>query len=141
VYSVDVEIRAPVHATEVDRRVADAIRAVFPDTTPEKRGGEGDAPDEMRARTHALDELADRLRERGITDAARGQLRDATDGDRISFRLAKQAAFAGTATFAVDRAELGDITVEVRVHDPTAEALVDRLAPPTDDGPSHDGSV
>jgi predicted RNA binding protein with dsRBD fold (UPF0201 family) len=129
VYRVDVEVTAPVNDTEVTDRVADAVRNLFPGADVEQRHGE------VVGRTHALDHFAERLREQEILDTARKQFLQNRRGDRFSFALKKQAAFEGVVNFAVgDPAELGDLHVSVRVHEPDVDTFVDSLAPPTEDG-------
>jgi predicted RNA binding protein with dsRBD fold (UPF0201 family) len=129
IYSVDVQVTAPVNDTEVTDRVADAILNVFPDATVEER------PGELVAETHSLEALSEQLHRREILDAARRQFFANRRGDTFSFDLKKQAAFEGTVTFAVGNpSELGDVHVRVRVEEPTVEEYVDHVAPPTQDG-------
>lgn len=126
-YSVDVRVTAPVNPTEVPDRVARAVTTLFPDA--EVEGG----PDRVVARGHSLERFSERLHEQQILDAARAHLRGRVDGDRIEFRLKKQAAFVGVVNFAVGNPdELGDVTVTVTVHRPTPAALLDIVAPETD---------
>jgi len=129
VYSVGVEITAPVFDTEVADRVEDAITNVFPGAETER------TPGEIRARTHSLDHFAERLREQAILDTARGQFFENRRGDTFAFALKKQAAFEGVVNFAVgDPDELGEIHVAVRVDEPDAESFIDDIAPATDEG-------
>jgi predicted RNA binding protein with dsRBD fold (UPF0201 family) len=145
VYRIDVEVTAPVNDTEVTDRVADAILNVFPNAdvewsvprTDEDASGDsrGRRHGELIATTHTLDRFAERLREQEILDTARRQLLEDRRGDTITFRLKKQAAFEGVVNFAVgDPAELGDLHVGVRVHEPDVETFVRSLAPPTEGG-------
>jgi predicted RNA binding protein with dsRBD fold (UPF0201 family) len=129
IYSVDVEITAPVNDTEVTDRVVDAITNLFPDAEVRER------PGEVVATTHQLEHFSDRLHEQEILDTARGQFQAGVDGNAFSFSLKKQAAFQGVVNFAVGNPdELGDIDVRVRVEDPTVDEFVDYVAPPTEDG-------
>jgi predicted RNA binding protein with dsRBD fold (UPF0201 family) len=129
VYSVEVEITAPVNDTEVTDRVADAITNLFTGAAVEP------APGELRATTHTLDGFAEKLREQEILDTARKQFFERRRGDTFTFSLKKQAAFEGVVNFAVgDQAELGDIQVSVRVNEPDVATFVDAVAPPTEDG-------
>ena len=129
VYSVDVEITAPVNDTEVTDRVADAITNIFPGAEIASRHGE------LIATTHTLDHFAELLREQAILDTARGQFFEGREGDTFTFALKKQAAFEGVVNFTVgDPPELGDVHVSVRVRDPDVESFVDAIAPPTEDG-------
>jgi predicted RNA binding protein with dsRBD fold (UPF0201 family) len=129
IYSVDVEITTPVYDTEVTARVADAVMNLFPTAEPEKRHGE------LTATVHDLDHVSERLHRQEILDTARGVFFDTLQGDSFSFRVKKQAAFQGVINFVVDEpGELGAISVRVRVEEPTAEAYIDHVAPPTEDG-------
>ncbi|WP_256295906.1 RNA-binding domain-containing protein [Haloarchaeobius salinus] len=129
IYSVDVQITAPVTDTEVTDRVADAIRNIFPEATVEEQ------PGELLATTHQVDHFSELLHERAILDTARGQFFEHRDGNVVEFDLKKQAAFQGVVNFSVGNPdELGDIHVRMRVNEPSVEAFVDHVAPPTEDG-------
>jgi predicted RNA binding protein with dsRBD fold (UPF0201 family) len=129
VYSVDVQVTAPVYDTEVTDRVADAITTLFPTADVEHRHGE------LLARTHDMEQFSEQLHRQEILDTARGVFFETLSGDAFSFDLKKQAAFEGVVNFAVgDPDELGEIHVRVRVSDPDAESYIDHVAPPTRDG-------
>jgi len=129
IYSVEAEIRAPVHDTEVSDRVADAIVNLFPEAEPELEHGE------LAATVHSLDDFSEQLHRQAILDTARGVFFDSRRGDSFSFRLKKQAAFTGVVNFVADEpGELGAITVRVRVEEPSVEEFIDHIAPPTADG-------
>ena len=124
VYSVDVQVTAPVHDTEVTDRVADAITNLFPDAEVEQR------PGELVAETHSMERFAERLAEQNIGPTAREVLRDGREGDTVSFALKKAAAFEGVINFAVGNPdELGDVHVRVRIEEPDAGAFIDYLVP------------
>jgi len=129
VYSVDVEITAPVYDTEVTDRIADAITNLFPTAEIEQRHGE------LGGETHEMEHFSDLLHRQEILDTARGAFFADRRGDTFSFSLKKQAAFEGVVNFAVgDPDELGEIDVRVRVDDPGVEAYIDHVAPPTEEG-------
>lgn len=129
IYSIDVRIEAPVRDTEVTDRVADAVENLFPNAELREE------PGKLVAETHSLDRFSDRLHEQEILDTARKQLFDGAHAGGFSFRLKKQAAFQGFINFAVGSPdELGDITVDVVVRDPSVEEVIDHVAPPTEDG-------
>jgi len=129
IYSVDVQITAPVNDTEVTDRVVDAIHAVFPNATVDQR------PGELVAETHELATLSEHLHREEILDAARSVFFENRQGDTFAFDLKKQAAFEGVVTFAVGNpSELGDIHVRVRVEEPSVEAVIDEVAPRTEAG-------
>jgi predicted RNA binding protein with dsRBD fold (UPF0201 family) len=128
-YAIDVEITAPVYDTELQDRVADAITAIFPDADPDFRHGE------LTATVHSLDQFSEQLHRQAILDTARGVFFDNQTDNGFSFRLKKQAAFEGVVNFVVDDpGELGVIAVRVRVEEPTVEAVIDHVAPRTEDG-------
>ena len=126
IYRIDVQVTAPVRDTEVTDRVADAVTNLFPGADIERE------PGEIRAETHSLDHFSELLHRQVILDSARGEFFGDRQGETFSFELKKQAAFEGVVNFAVgDPSELGEIHVRVRVHEPSVEAYVDHVAPPT----------
>jgi predicted RNA binding protein with dsRBD fold (UPF0201 family)/dephospho-CoA kinase len=129
VYSVDVDIVVPVMDTEVEARVRDTVEGLFPEAEFEKGHGE------LRGESHSLEHFSELLHDQQILDTARGQFFADQSGDSFSFDLKKQAAFRGVVNFAVGNpGELGEIHVDVTVRDPSVEAYVDHVAPPTEDG-------
>lgn len=129
IYSVDVEITAPVKQTEVTDRVADAITNLFPEAEVTTQ------PGELVAEAHSMDHFSECLHKQQILDTARGEFFSTLDGDTFSFDLKKQAAFKGVVNFSVGKpGELGDLAVRVRVREPDAETYIDHIAPPTEDG-------
>ncbi|WP_136717574.1 coaE operon protein [Halorientalis salina] len=129
IYSVDVQITAPVNDTEVTDRVADAILNLFPNATVDEQ------PGELVAETHSLEAFSEHLHQREILDAARKVFFENRQGDTFTFDLKKQPAFEDVVTFAVGNpSELGDIHVRVRVNDPAVEEYIDHIAPPTEEG-------
>jgi predicted RNA binding protein with dsRBD fold (UPF0201 family) len=129
IYSVDVQVTAPVNDTEVTDRVVDAVHTLFPEADVEAH------PGELLATCHTMETFSERLHEQAILDTARGAMVDGHDGDTFAFRLKKQAAYEGVVNFAVGQdSELGDLHVRVRVEEPDVEAYIDHVAPPTEDG-------
>ena len=129
IYSIDVQITAPVEDTEIPDRVATAVENIFPGADPEERHGE------VVAEVHSLDHFSELLHRQEILDTARGEFFGSRRGDTFAFDLKKQAAFEGVVNFAVGNPdELGDIHVRVRVEDPSVEEFVDHVAPPTEEG-------
>ena len=128
-YSVDVQVTAPVNDTEVTGRVTDAVHNLFPEAELESH------PGELVGTCHSMEQFSERLHEQAILDTARRAFFDGREGDSFSFRLKKQAAFRGVVNFAVGtESELGDIHVRVRVNEPDVESYVDHVAPPTKEG-------
>ena len=129
VYSVDIQITAPIYPTEVTDRVRDAVANLFPEADLEEGHGE------LLGEAHSMETFSELIHEQEILDTARGQFFADQRGDTVSFDLKKQAAFEGVVNFAVgEPAELGDIHVRVTINEPSVEAYIDRVAPPTDDG-------
>lgn len=129
IYRLDARIFAPVHDTERTERIQTAILNVFP--TAELSETETG----IRGMTHSLAALSDHLHRRQILDTARGEFFDHRRPDGFGFTLKKQAAYVDVVTFAVGApSELGDIEVDVHVHEPDVEAVIDHVAPPTEDG-------
>ena len=128
-YSVDIQVTAPVNDTEVTGRVTDAGHNLFPEAELESH------PGELVGTCHSMEQFSERLHEQAILDTARRAFFDGQNGDSFSFRLKKQAAFRGVVNFAVGtESELGDIHVRVRVNEPDVESYVDHVAPPTEEG-------
>ncbi|GAD51336.1 hypothetical protein MBEHAL_0096 [Halarchaeum acidiphilum MH1-52-1] len=75
VYSVDVEIRAPVQPTEVPDRVARAVETLFPNADIEV------GPEAVVASTHELEAFREALFEQRILDTARSAFLDGRDED------------------------------------------------------------
>ncbi|WP_254532318.1 RNA-binding domain-containing protein [Natrinema gelatinilyticum] len=129
IYRVDVEITAPVFDTEVTSRVVDAVANIFPTADIEETFGE------VRGEAHALDHFSELLHRQEILDTARGEFFSNQEGDTFTFALKKQAAFEDRVNFSVGEPdELGEISVRVRVDEPSLEEYVDHIAPPTEDG-------
>ena len=126
---IDVRVIAPVRDTEVTDRVIDAVRSLFPNAEV------GQEPGRIVGETHSMEAFSERLREQEILDTARREFFRRADDDGFAFALKKQAAFQGVINFAVGNPdELGDIEIQVTVHDPDVESVVDHVAPPTEDG-------
>ncbi len=135
VYSVDVRIETPVNDTEVTDRVIDAVVALFPDVDV------GREPGTVVAETHSLEQFSDLLHEQEILEAARREFQANADEEGFSFRLKKQAAHEGVVNFAVGSPdELGDIAVNVTVREPSVQAYIDHVTPPTEGGTPVDPS-
>lgn len=128
-YRVDVRVTAPVYPTEPEDRVADAIRNLFPGVDVETQDGR------VVAETHTVEAFREQLFEQRILDTARKQFQGNQTDTGFAFDLKKQAAFNDTVNFAVGNPdELGDLHVEVTVHEPGVQQFVDYLAPETEDG-------
>lgn len=128
-YSIDVQITAPVYDTELPERVERAITNIFPGADPEMEHGE------LTATVHDLSHFSELLHRQEILDTARGVFFDNRRGGSFSFRLKKPAAHEDVVNFVVDEpGELGCISVRVRVEEPDVEDFIDHIAPRTQDG-------
>lgn len=126
---LEITIRTPCRATEVTDRVETAVTNIFP--TAELTSQEG----EVVGTAHSLGRLAELLRQREILDTARDEFFENLRPNGFAFTIKKQAAHEGVLTFAVgEPGELGEIEVDVRVIERTPEAVIDEVAPPTEDG-------
>jgi predicted RNA binding protein with dsRBD fold (UPF0201 family) len=129
IHRIDVRVVAPVRDTEVTDRVADAVTNLFPNADVVSE------PGRLVAETHSMEAFSERLHEQEILDTARKEFFRRADADGFAFALKKQAAFEGVINFAVGNPdELGDIEVQVTVHDPDVESFVDHVTPPTEEG-------
>jgi predicted RNA binding protein with dsRBD fold (UPF0201 family) len=82
-----------------------------------------------------MEAFSERLHEQEILDTARREFFGRADENGFAFALKKQAAFQGVINFAVGNPdELGDIEVQVTVHEPDVESVIDHVAPPTEEG-------
>jgi len=129
IYSIDIEITAPVRDTEVTDRVADAVTNLFPEAEISEEFGE------IHAQAHSMDHFSEQLHRQEILDTARGAFFENREGDTFTFELKKGPAFQGRVNFAVGNPdELGDIHVRVDVTEPSVEEFIDAVAPSTEDG-------
>ncbi|MCD6263590.1 hypothetical protein J7L60_04195 [Candidatus Bathyarchaeota archaeon] len=121
---VKVRIEAIVHPTEDEGKVSRAIKNILGDIDLEKAPLEGGLL--LKAEVRGLDSLSHlkkRLERQRIRDAARALLLRSIEGNRITFGLNRQAAYAGRLSFSTSgESPLGPITVAIECGDP--EALV-----------------
>lgn len=127
---VSVQVEVEINPTESEDKVKRAVENIFGDIPvrikPLHRGRLLVA----RARgVEALTKLHDLLRRERIRDAARRALFGRVHGNRISFCLNKQVAYAGHISFSEEVAEspLGPIRIRVECKNP--RELIDWLAP------------
>jgi predicted RNA binding protein with dsRBD fold (UPF0201 family) len=129
IHRIDVRVIAPVRDTEVTDRVVDAVANLFPNAEI------GQEPGQVVGETHSMEAFSERLHEQEILDTARREFFGRADENGFAFALKKQAAFQGVINFAVGNPdELGDIEVQVTVHEPDVESVIDHVAPPTEEG-------
>lgn len=131
--NVSVRVSALVYATEVEERVATAVRNLVPVELKLQDFGVlglyGEGGLESLRKLHLL------LRENRILDTARQVLLAGVEGDTTQFRLNKQVALTGKVNFPAGEETLGSIYVEISAE--SREELlkiIDWLAPRTVDG-------
>lgn len=129
IQQIEVTIETPHNPTEVSDRLVRAITTIFPTADVEVR------EDAVVGTAHSLSRLSELLHRREILDTARSEFFRDLRPNGFSFTIKKQPATEGVVTFAVgEPGELGEIDVDVRVIEPTPEAVIDDVAPPTEDG-------
>lgn len=113
-----ITIRVDVHPTESMRKIKEAVRNIFPATEFEVFEGDMGVI-HLKGNTEDLNRFTELLARERIRDTARSFLHAHTSGQRISFSLNKQAAFAGTINFIEDEnPPLGSIDVVVEHEEP-----------------------
>jgi predicted RNA binding protein with dsRBD fold (UPF0201 family) len=122
-----ITARAPLRPTEDAARVRAALLALFPRARIEERAGE------LHAEGDDGERLRDLVRAERIPDSARGQMLHgmSPDGATARFRLAKQAAAVGRASFGALGGPLGEIDVEIAGEPGEVERAIYRIAPDT----------
>jgi len=122
-----LEVRVRVYPTEDEGKVMQAIRNLFDIEV----GLEGDYLVGRGEERVVLNRFYTLLRSQGILDSARKVLLKNTLGDQLSFRLNKQAAFAGAVNFD-GNSYLGSIQVTITAS--SIMELIDWLAPSIGEG-------
>ena len=126
---IHVHAETPCNPTEKTDRVVTALTNLFP--TAEITIHESS----IEATAHSLETLSELLHQREILDTARSEFFANQRPDGFRFQIKKQPAVEGIVTFAVgEPSELGEITVDVTVEEPSVAELIDHIAPPTEDG-------
>jgi len=112
---VEVEVEAIVNPTESVEKVERALRNILGEIDLQQTVH--DEVTVLRAHMKGLDslrQLKDRLRQTRIREAARAKLTNSLQGNRLTFGLNKQAAYAGRVSFYRYReAPLGPIQITI----------------------------
>ena len=116
---MDVRIAARVAVTEDPEKVAAAIRHLFPQASIQHQESR------LVATTTSLNQFKILLEKQKIRDTARTILQESRHGDRLTFNLHKQAAYAGKVNFATVDHPLGHL--EVIIHDDAIPSLINWL--------------
>ncbi|MGB9636324.1 MAG: RNA-binding domain-containing protein [Thermoplasmata archaeon] len=120
---VRIHIRVPVYPTEDAEKVVVAVSNIFPDavlTFEDENLLSGSARN--------LEKFATIIKNARIRDTVRAELYRNLKGNKTSFQLNKQAAYAGTVSFSIGE-PLGEICVEIEDED--LVKLIDQIAPDT----------
>ncbi len=118
-----VNIRTDVNPTEDPEKVQTSVLNIFPSAKLSMDGSK------LEGTTFDLERFIDLLKDLRIRDTAVSILERSLSGDRTSFHLHKQVAFASKVNFTDGTSSLGDITVEVMSG---ASGLIGRIKPPQD---------
>ncbi len=121
---MNIMVKVPVYPTESEKRVREAVENIFPGANLAERDAgdslllEGTAPD--------LDRFTELLARQKIRDTARAFLMRRVRGNKLSFSLNKQAAFAGRINFIEGgQPPLGCITVTIEHDEP--ERMIEKI--------------
>ena len=121
-----VYVNCPVNPSESEEKVEVAIRNIFPDLEME-RTDHG-----FKGSTDSLEKFKMQIRRQKILDTTRNVLLRNSTGNKTKMHLNKQVAFVGNVTFAEESTVLG--TLEVIIEEEDIEALIDNVAPTTNEG-------
>jgi predicted RNA binding protein with dsRBD fold (UPF0201 family) len=121
-----VKITCPVFPSEDPEKVRKAILNIFPDAVLDIR------EDAIDAVSPDMRNFGEQIRRQRILDSARSVMMKGRRGERSSFSLNKQAAYAGRISFTEERTVLGTIKVTLEAEDITT--FIELLAPRTVDG-------
>jgi len=120
---MEIRIKVPVYPTEEAEKVILAVTKIFPDA-------ELLFEDEqiLSGKAGSLERFREIIRNAKIRDSVRAELLRNLVGNKTSFCLNKQAAYAGWVSFSVGE-PLGEIYVEVE--DEEIRKVIDEIAPDT----------
>jgi len=104
---VKIKIIAPVKNTEDSGRVKQAVLNIFPDAAMEEHEGR------LEGTASTAENLKSMLETQKIRDTARWFLKKNVKDGKLSFKLNKQAAYAGKVNFAIFDHPLGEIEVHI----------------------------
>lgn len=104
---VEIKITAPIKSTEDSGRVKQAVLNIFPDAAMEEHEGK------LEGTVSNAENLKRMLETQKIRDTARWFLKKNVKGGKLSFKLNKQAAYAGKVNFAIFAHPMGEIEVQI----------------------------
>lgn len=121
-----VTIKAKCYPTEDPAKVERAVLNLFPGSEVER------SAEAILAKTENLERFKELIRNYRILDTTRSVMLRGRVGERTSFLLNKQVAFAGKVSFLEGKVALGGM--DVTVDDADLGSLIDEVAPVTIDG-------
>lgn len=104
---VEIKVTAPIKSTEDSSRVKQAVLNIFPDAAMEEHEGK------LEGTVSNAENLKRMLETQKIRDTARWFLKKNVKGGKLSFKLNKQAAYAGKVNFAIFAHPMGEIEVQI----------------------------
>ena len=104
---VEIKITAPIKSTEDSSRVKQAVLNIFPDAAMEEHEGK------LEGTVSNAENLKRMLETQKIRDTAQWFLKKNVKGGKLSFKLNKQAAYAGKVNFAIFAHPMGEIEVQI----------------------------
>jgi len=105
--TVEIELTVVVKNTEDSARIRQALLNLFPDATIEEKEGQ------MAAISGDAGNFREMLKNQRIRDTARQFLSRRVRNGMLTFKLNKQAAYAGKVNFAVVSHPMGEIEVKI----------------------------
>ncbi len=129
---VNLYVEVEVNPTEDSAKVKQAVENIFGNLElEEKPQRRGSLLAGQTTNMENLSKFGNLLRRERIRDAARGVLFKGLKGDKITFYLNKQVAYAGHVSFSEPMAEspLGPMRIQIKSNNPVK--LIDWLAPRT----------
>ena len=104
---VKIKVTAPIKSTEDSSRVKQAVLNIFPDAAIEEHEGK------LEGTASNAENLKRMLETQKIRDTARWFLKKNVKDGKLSFKLNKQAAYAGKVNFAIFAHPMGEIEVQI----------------------------
>ncbi|MCD6299155.1 MAG: hypothetical protein J7L93_00930 [Thermoplasmata archaeon] len=119
---MEIELKVGIKNTEDGARIRQALLNIFPDATVEEEGGI------MAGVSRDAGNFKEMLKNQRIRDTARQFLSRRARNGMLSFKLNKQAAYAGKVNFAVVSHPMGEMEVKIKPEgEETVEGIIEWL--------------
>ncbi len=105
---MEIEIITPVKNTEDSGKVRQALLNIFPDAAVEERERK------LAGKAGSAENFRDMIKTQRMRDTARFFLKKRVRNGMLSFKLNKQAAYAGKVNFAVVSHPMGEMEVKIK---------------------------